>query len=89
MEHYYCVIMSGGVGSRFWPISRQSRPKQFLDFFGTGSSLLQDTYRRFLRIVPEDHIYIVTHADYVDLTLEQLPGPVSYTHLMLPTILLV
>ena len=41
MEHYYCVIMSGGVGSRFWPISRQSRPKQFLDFFGTGSSLLQ------------------------------------------------
>ena len=74
MEHYYCVIMSGGVGSRFWPISRQSRPKQFLDFFGTGSSLLQDTYRRFLRIVPEDHIYIVTHADYVALTLEQLPA---------------
>lgn len=73
MEHFYCVIMSGGVGSRFWPISRQAKPKQFLDFFGTGRSLLQSTYDRFTKIVPADHIYVVTHADYVDRTLQQLP----------------
>jgi len=69
----YCVIMAGGVGSRFWPISRNYKPKQFLDFLGTGRSLLQQTYDRFLGIIPNENIYIVTNIEYVDLVKEQLP----------------
>ena len=48
MENRYCVIMGGGIGSRFWPFSRNNRPKQFLDFFGIGRSLLHMSYDRFL-----------------------------------------
>jgi len=73
MENNYCVIMAGGVGSRFWPFSRNDRPKQFLDFFGTGRSLLQMTYDRFRHVVPAQNIYIVTNIIYNDLILEQLP----------------
>lgn len=73
MEKNYCVIMAGGVGSRFWPFSRNSRPKQFLDFFGTGRSLLQMTFDRFRRVVPTQNILIVTNKIYKDLILEQLP----------------
>lgn len=69
----YCVIMSGGVGSRFWPFSRQSLPKQFLDFFGTGRSLLQQTFDRFNKIIPTENIYIVSNHLYADLIKEQLP----------------
>ena len=69
----YCVIMAGGVGSRFWPFSRADRPKQFLDLFGMGRSLLQMTYDRFSAIVPPEHIFISTHEQYVDLVMEQLP----------------
>jgi len=47
MKNNYCVIMAGGVGSRFWPMSRNAHPKQFLDILGTGKSLLQQTYERF------------------------------------------
>lgn len=65
--------MSGGIGSRFWPASRTSYPKQFLDFFGTGRSLLQQTFDRFKQIIPVENIYIVTNKLYKDLTLEQLP----------------
>jgi mannose-1-phosphate guanylyltransferase len=65
--------MSGGIGSRFWPASRTSFPKQFLDFFGTGKSLLQQTYDRFSQLIPKDHIYIVTNQLYKDLTKKQLP----------------
>jgi mannose-1-phosphate guanylyltransferase len=71
---HYCIIMAGGVGSRFWPLSRTSRPKQFLDIFGTGKSLLQQTYERFQKIIPENNIIIVTHEDYYNLVMEQLPG---------------
>jgi mannose-1-phosphate guanylyltransferase len=70
----YCVIMAGGVGSRFWPLSRTSRPKQFLDILGTGKSLLQQTYDRFSKILPKENILIVSHEDYKDLILEQIPG---------------
>lgn len=70
---HYCIIMAGGIGSRFWPLSRTSRPKQFLDIFGTGKSLLQQTYDRFHKIIPEKNILIVTHEDYRELVLEQLP----------------
>jgi mannose-1-phosphate guanylyltransferase len=65
--------MSGGIGSRFWPASRTSLPKQFLDFFGTGRSLLQQTYDRFAQLIPREHIYIVTNQLYKDLTKKQLP----------------
>ncbi len=72
-KHNYCVIMAGGVGARFWPISREKRPKQFLDFFGTGRSLLQMTFDRFRHVVPIENILIVTNSQYKDQVLEQLP----------------
>ena len=65
--------MAGGVGSRFWPYSRNSKPKQFLDFFGTGKSLIQMTVERFLPLVPMENIIVVTNAQYVDIVREQLP----------------
>ena len=70
----YCVIMAGGVGSRFWPISKTSKPKQFLDILGTGRSLLQQTFDRFTKIIPAKNILIVSHEQYKDLIFEQLPG---------------
>lgn len=73
MENNYCIIMAGGVGSRFWPFSRNDRPKQFLDFFGTGRSLLQMTFDRFRRLMPVENILIVSNVIYKDLILEQLP----------------
>jgi len=73
MENNYCVIMAGGVGSRFWPLSRQNKPKQFLDVLGTGRTLLQMTFDRFNNICPSQNIYIVTSAIYKDTILEQLP----------------
>ncbi|MDE6576599.1 MAG: mannose-1-phosphate guanylyltransferase [Muribaculaceae bacterium] len=69
----YCVIMCGGVGSRFWPFSRTDRPKQFLDFFGTGRSLLQLTVERISSIVPPENIVLVTNRLYEPLIREQLP----------------
>lgn len=65
--------MCGGVGSRFWPFSRTEHPKQFLDFFGTGLSLLQATYQRILPIVPAERIFLVTNAEYRSIVKEQLP----------------
>lgn len=65
--------MAGGVGSRFWPFSRNNRPKQFLDFFGTGRSLIQMTYDRFRQVVPAENILIVSNVIYRDMILEQLP----------------
>lgn len=73
MQHRYCVIMCGGVGTRFWPFSRQDRPKQFLDFFGTGRSLLQMTVDRIKPIVDPDNIILVTNREYFDIIREQLP----------------
>ena len=72
-KHFYVVIMAGGVGSRFWPYSRNDHPKQFLDVLGTGSSLLQLTYQRFLNVCPAENIYIVTSQDYYKLVKDQLP----------------
>lgn len=69
----YCVIMSGGIGSRFWPFSREARPKQFLDFFGTGRSLLQMTVDRFKKILPVENIFIVTNESYAEMTLQEVP----------------
>ena len=73
IKNNYCVIMSGGVGSRFWPYSRKNLPKQFLDFFGTGRSLLQQTFERFNKVVPTENILIVTNELYANLVQQQLP----------------
>ena len=72
-ENNYCVIMAGGIGSRFWPYSRAEKPKQFLDFFGTGRSLLQMTVDRFRPLVPIENVLIVTNVIYKDIILSQIP----------------
>ena len=72
-KNNYCVIMAGGIGSRFWPQSRVKYPKQFIDFFGMGKSLLRQTYERFATIVPPENIIVSTHLDYSNLVAEQLP----------------
>jgi mannose-1-phosphate guanylyltransferase len=72
-KNNYCVIMAGGLGTRFWPMSRTSHPKQFIDILGTGQTLIQQTYNRFLSICKKDQIYIVTNEIYRDLIKEQLP----------------
>lgn len=69
----YCVIMAGGIGSRFWPYSRKNKPKQFLDFFGMGRTLLQQTFDRYSKIVPEENIFVATNSQYEELVKEQLP----------------
>src|SRR5687767_14591193 len=73
-KNKYCVIMAGGIGSRFWPMSRSAHPKQFLDILGTGKTLLQQTYDRFLKICPPENIYVVTNETYIDLVRTQLPA---------------
>ncbi|WDF53455.1 mannose-1-phosphate guanylyltransferase [Mucilaginibacter sp. KACC 22063] len=73
-KNYYAIIMAGGIGSRFWPISRTSYPKQFIDILGTGKTLIQNTYDRFLKICPPENIYIVTNENYAELVKTQLPG---------------
>ncbi len=69
----YCLILAGGVGSRLWPMSTVECPKQFQDIFGTGRTLIQQTYDRFLRFIQPDHIYVSTCQDYLDIVREQLP----------------
>jgi mannose-1-phosphate guanylyltransferase len=69
----YALIMAGGVGSRFWPVSRTEFPKQFIDFFGVGKTLIQSTYERFLQICPAENIFIITNEIYIDLINKQLP----------------
>jgi mannose-1-phosphate guanylyltransferase len=73
MTNNYCIIMAGGVGSRFWPMSRTAHPKQFIDILGTGSSLIQQTYQRFMGVCPPENVFVVTHELYKDQILEQLP----------------
>lgn len=73
MDHTYVAIMAGGIGSRFWPASREERPKQFLDILGVGKSLIRLTFERFLRLCPADHIFIVTNKQYAGLVKEHLP----------------
>lgn len=72
-KHTYCVIMAGGIGSRFWPMSRTAYPKQFLDFLGLGRTLIQQTFDRFLPICPVENILVVTNSQYAHLVKEQLP----------------
>jgi mannose-1-phosphate guanylyltransferase len=72
-QNNYCVIMAGGVGSRFWPLSTPERPKQFLDVLGIGKSLLRMTYERLLQIAPAENMIVVTNALYKELVIEQIP----------------
>ena len=73
-NNLYVVLMAGGVGTRFWPYSRNSKPKQFLDVISTGKTLLQSTYERFLPLCPPENIYVVTHQEHKTLTRDQLPS---------------
>ncbi|HAG17148.1 MAG TPA: mannose-1-phosphate guanylyltransferase [Bacteroidales bacterium] len=80
-KNNYCVIMAGGIGSRFWPMSRTSQPKQFIDILGTGETLIQQTVNRFLKICPVENIYIVTNEIYKELVKEQVPA-LSYDQIL-------
>lgn len=73
-ENKYAVIMAGGVGSRFWPVSKTSHPKQFHDMLGTGKTLLQQTYDRLAKFIPENQILILTNDIYEHLVLQQIPN---------------
>ena len=71
-KHHYVAIMAGGIGSRFWPMSRTAHPKQFLDILGTGKTLIQQTYSRYARFIPKENIYVVTTEEYVPIVKKQL-----------------
>jgi mannose-1-phosphate guanylyltransferase len=72
-EKHFCVILAGGKGRRLWPCSREEKPKQFIDFFGTGRTQLQATFDRFARLMPASNIYVCTNQEYAPLVREQLP----------------
>lgn len=73
-KNYYAILMAGGVGSRFWPVSTQDFPKQFHDMLGTGDTLIQKTFNRLAQLIPEENIFILTNERYNDLVFEQLPS---------------
>ena len=73
-KHNYVAIMAGGIGSRFWPMSRSNYPKQFLDILNSGKTLIQQTYERYCKLVPEENIYIITSKEYIPIVKKQLPG---------------
>ena len=83
-KHTWCVIMAGGLGSRFWPVSRTDNPKQFIDVTGVGRSMLQLTFERYERICPKQNIVIVTGKQYADRVREQLPDLLPYQVLAEP-----
>ncbi|MFV0530514.1 MAG: mannose-1-phosphate guanylyltransferase [Flavobacteriales bacterium] len=85
MENHYAVIMAGGVGSRFWPASTEEQPKQFHDFLGTGRTLLQQTYDRLSKVVPQENIYFVINEKYKDLVMSQIPKTTIRHLIMEPT----
>lgn len=72
-SHNYCIIMAGGVGVRFWPLSTTAQPKQFIDILGTGQTLIQMTWNRFRKIIPAENIYVVTNLQYRELVMQQIP----------------
>ncbi|MDA7558686.1 mannose-1-phosphate guanylyltransferase [Flavobacteriaceae bacterium] len=72
-KNYYAILMAGGVGSRFWPVSTEDFPKQFHDMLGTGDTLLQKTFKRLSKVIPKENIFILTNKRYNDLVFRQLP----------------
>ena len=73
-KHHYVVIMAGGIGTRFWPMSRTNFPKQFLDILNIGKTLIQTTFERFSSFIPIENIYVVTSDEYVNIVKKQLPA---------------
>jgi mannose-1-phosphate guanylyltransferase len=73
-KNHYVAIMAGGIGSRFWPMSRTAYPKQFLDILNSGKTLIQWTFERFASFIPTENIFVVTSAEYVDIVATQLPN---------------
>jgi mannose-1-phosphate guanylyltransferase len=73
-KHHYVAIMAGGIGSRFWPMSRTAYPKQFLDVLNTGKTLIQWTFERYVKFIPVENIFIVTAEEYVPIVKAQLPN---------------
>lgn len=84
-KHHYVAIMAGGIGSRFWPISRSKYPKQFLDVLNVGETLLQSTFKRFAHFIPVENIFIVTFEDYAGLVKEQIPDALESNILREPS----
>lgn len=72
-KNYYAILMAGGVGSRFWPVSTKENPKQFHDMLGTGDTLIQKTFYRLIKLIPHENVFILTNERYKDLVHEQLP----------------
>jgi mannose-1-phosphate guanylyltransferase len=72
-KDYYAILMAGGVGSRFWPVSTENFPKQFHDMLGTGNTLIQNTFSRLANLIPKENIFILTNEKYNDLVFEQIP----------------
>jgi mannose-1-phosphate guanylyltransferase len=72
-KHHYVAIMAGGIGSRFWPMSRTNFPKQFLDILNTGKTLIQSTFERFATFIPTENIFVITSNEYVNIVKKQLP----------------
>lgn len=81
-ENNHLVLMAGGVGSRFWPMSTPERPKQFIDVMGVGRTLMQLTYDRFRGLVPDENVWVLTNCDYADIVAEQLPE-IDRSHILL------
>jgi len=75
MKNRYIVIMAGGIGTRFWPLSRGSKPKQFLDILNSGSTLLEDTIARFKGLCPPENIIVVTSEEHAEMVKEQIDIP--------------
>ena len=84
-KHNFCMIMAGGIGARFWPMSRTTHPKQFIDILGTGETLIQQTYNRLKRVCPKENIYIVTNEIYQSLVMRQIPEMASAQILLEPS----
>ena len=82
MSENFAVIMAGGIGSRFWPISRSNNPKQFLDILGTGKTLIQMTYERLIPLFDNEKIFVVTNEDYLEMVKQQLPS-ISISNILL------
>ena len=73
-DNYYAILMAGGVGSRFWPSSKASNPKQFIDILGVGETLFQTTFNRLSRLIPLENIYVLTNKNYVEMVKDQIPN---------------
>lgn len=83
-SNYYAVVMAGGVGSRFWPVSTPEFPKQFHDMLGSGETLIQKTFMRLSQLIPKENILILTHENYKTIVQEQLPAVASVNIILEP-----